>query len=223
MLQSLAMSVLLEPSAHAPAPEQPSMLVLENVSWKTYESLLRDTQEQRLRITYDQGRMSVMSPLPKHEWIKVVVGRMIGIMALELNIPMCSLGQTTWKRRDLLKGLEADECFYIQHEPQVRGRDDLDLNSDPPPDLVIEVDITHHPMDRAAIYAALGVPEVWQFDGTRVKAMKLEGGKYVPIETSPAFPFLRAVELERLLMMRASGDETGAMRAFRDWVVQLPR
>jgi Uma2 family endonuclease len=103
------MSVALEPTAQAP------LQVLEHVSWETYESFLRDMGEQRAhaRITYDQGRMTVMSPLPKHEWIKLLVGQIVGVMALELHIPVCSLGETTWRRKDLSKGLEAEGVARI--------------------------------------------------------------------------------------------------------------
>jgi Uma2 family endonuclease len=213
------MSVALEPTAQAP------LQVLEHVSWETYESFLRDMEEQHVhaRITYDQGRMTVMSPLPKHEWTKLLMGQIVGVMALELHIPVCSLGETTWRRKDLSKGLEADQCYYVQHEALVRGRDDLNLNNDPPPDLVIEVDITHHPIDRMQIYAALGVPEVWQFYRDHIQAYKLGGEKYAAIEFSLAFPFLQVSELNRFLQMRWSTDETSIMRAFRDWVVKLPR
>src|SRR2546425_179270 len=112
------MSVALEPTAEAP------LQVLEHVSWETYESLLRDMEKQRVhaRITYDQGSMTVMSPLPKHESIKLLLGQMVGVMAMELHIPMRGLGETTWRRKDLLKGLEADQCYYVQHEAQMRGR-----------------------------------------------------------------------------------------------------
>lgn len=214
------MSVALEPTSEAP------LQVLEHVSWETYESLLRDMQEQHVyaRITYDQGRMTVMSPmLPKHERLKKLLARMVEILSFEFNLPICGLGQTTWKRKDLRKGLEPDECYYIQHEAQMRGRDELDLMNDPPPDLVVEVDITHHPIDRMQIYAALGVPEVWEFHRDHLQAFKLENGKYIAIDRSIAFPFLHVRDLEQFLQMRWSTDDTTAMRAFRDWVVKLPR
>lgn len=104
-----------------------------------------------------------MSPLPTHERAKKLIGRLIEALSLERNIPISSLGSTTWKRQDLLKGLEPDECYFIQSERLVHGRFDLDLSKDPPPDLAVEMDITNHPMDRLAIHAALGVGEVWHY------------------------------------------------------------
>lgn len=188
-----------------------------------YEAILYDTQEQHIRITYDQGTMALMTSLPlRHQRLKVLVDRIIGITAMESNIPICSLGQTTWRRRELLKGLEADECYYVQHELQVRSLDDLNLAKDPPPDLVLEVDITHHPIDRMPIYAALGVPEVWMFYVDQLLPLKLDSGNYVPIEFSLAFPFLKPRELERFLAMRSTIDETTLMRSFRDWIKTVP-
>ena len=216
------MSVVLETSPSSESPLQ----VLEHVSWQTYESLLRDMQEQHVyaRITYDQGRMTVMSPmLPKHERLKKLLARMVESLSVDCNIPICSLGQATWKRKDLLKGLEADECYYVQHEPQMRIQEEVDLKTDPPPDLVIEVDITHHPLDRIQIYAALGVPEVWEFYRDHLQAFKLDGDRYTTIEFSIAFPFLRVSELSRFLQMLWSTGETSAVRAFREWIATLPR
>src|ERR1700722_19725462 len=126
-------------------PKPGSRRVLRDVSWEDYEALSQETDEQgsHVRISYDNGKMVLMSPLPKHEWFKKRVGRLIEMATLEWDIPIYSLGSTTWKRRDLRKGLEADECYYIQKELQVRGRDDLDLKRDPPPDLALEVDVTN--------------------------------------------------------------------------------
>ena len=145
---------------HVPAPALDG-IVLEGVSWETYERLRDelDDQGQRVYITYDQGRMVLMSPRPEHERWKKLIARLLEMMTLELNIPIASLGSTTWRRRELDKGLEPDECYYVQSEPHVRRKLDIDRR-DPPPDLVIEVEFTHHPADRHAIYAALGIREV---------------------------------------------------------------
>jgi Uma2 family endonuclease len=135
---------------------------------------------------------------------------------------MARLGSSTWRRHDLWKGLESDECYYIQNEARVRGKDEIDLTVDPPPDLAIEIQITHQAVDRLALYAGLGVPEVWHFRRERVRALKLEGGAYVPTEFSLAFPSLRPAELERFLAMRHSTDETSLVLAFQQWSRILP-
>jgi Uma2 family endonuclease len=127
-------------------------LVLEGVSWETYEALRSDLDDagQHVRVTYDEGRMCLVSPLPKHEKWKYLLGQFVEVIADERDIPISTFGSTTWKRRDRRKGLEPDECFYVQREREVRGKLDFDLRHDPPPDLAIEVDIRRHPVDREA-------------------------------------------------------------------------
>ena len=160
-----------------------------------------------------------MSPLPWHEKVKKLIGRMIELASLELMIPVSSLGSTTWKRRGLKKGLEADECYYVQHEHMIRGKKRVDLDRDPPPDLAVEVDITHHPFDRPSVYAALRVNEIWRYDGKRVTFLKLSNdGSYRPIDASEAIPALTPQVIDRFLAMFESTDETSLMRAFQEWL-----
>ena len=192
--------------------------VLRNVGWELYEMLLKEIGDRPIHITFDQGSLELMSPLPEHERWKKLIGHLIAILALERGIPIGSLGSTTFRRKDLAKGLEPDECYYIQHESAVRGKKRIELPADPPPDLAVEIDITHREIDRESIYAALGVPEIWVFDGQRLSAMVLREGKYRASETSAAFPFLKVADLERFIGMVEKTDETTVMRAFRDWV-----
>ena len=196
---------------------------LEGISWETYERLLQDLEGQNLRLTYDQGRLTIVSPTHRHDKLKKLIGRMIELMSLELGVVVSSFGSATWKRIDAAKGLESDECYYVQNEPLVRGTDDLDLAVDPPPDLAVEVDVTRHVAARLPVYASLGVGEVWQFRGKQLRALALKGGAYEPIETSLAFPMLRPAELEQFLAMRHAVDENTLMVRFRDWLRTLPQ
>jgi Uma2 family endonuclease len=198
-------------------------IVLDGVSWETYERLREelDDRGQRVYITYDRGRMVLMSPRPEHETWKRFIGRMVETFSMELNIPIRSVGSTTWRRREVEKGLEPDESYYVQREPSVRGRLGIDLRRDPPPDLAIEVEFTHHPADREGVYASLGVPELWHYDGEHLTCLQLgHDGKYQPAERSAAFPFLRPAQLEPFLTLITTTDETSLMRQFRDWVRQ---
>ncbi len=200
-------------------------IVFENVSWETYESLLRDLEDshQNLRVTYDQGMMVVMSPLPKHEKWKSLLGCFVEVIADEKNVPISTFGSTTWKRRDKRRGLEADECFYVQHEPQVRGQLEFDLKRDPPPDLAIEIDLRRHPLDRPSVYAALGVPEVWRFDGEKIEVLLLQAdGTYRISETSASFPFLKPADLKQFLDLFGTMDQNSLLRKVREWARTLP-
>ena len=207
-------------SSRSDEPEQRPSVLLHGVSWECYEMLLKEVEDQHLHINYDNGELEFMPPLPIHESWKKVIGSLVEAMASELEIPLRMLGSTTFRREALAKGLEPDECYYVQNEPLLRGRVDLDLSVDPPPDLAIEIDITRSSIDRQAIYASLKVPEVWRFNAKRLEFLWLEGDAYVPHEHSRAFPFLPWADLERFLMDWGTVDDTTFVRRFRDWVRQ---
>lgn len=208
---------------HAPVSRPPpgGVTTIENASWELYERVLEEMDGRNVRITYDQGRMTLMSPLPIHERVKKLAGRLIEFATFERDIPVCCLGSTTWKRRDLAKALEADECYYIQNEASVRGRTDIDLRRDPPPDLAVEVDITHVPLNRQSVYAALGVEEIWRYDGARFHFIqRTSNGNYEPIASSAALPFMTAQIVDRFIALMLA-DENAGLRAFREWLRSL--
>jgi len=198
----------------------PSFIVLDDVSWDLYEDLLKETEHQPVRITYDQGRLVLMAPTsPVHEVPKGLLGRFVETCAEELNVPIKSVGSATWKRKDLGMGLESDECYFIQHEAQVRNKKTWNLRRDPPPDLAIEIEITNHPANRAQIYEALGVGELWRCDGRRVSFFKLGAdGRYSPISSSQAMPSITSNAINHFLAMVGKTDDTTITRAFREWV-----
>ncbi len=195
--------------------------LLTGISWVTYEALLADLEHGGTRLTYDQGRLELVSPSTDHEEFATLIGRMIETMTLELDIPIRSTRSWTLKRELTRRGVEADESYYVANEPRVRGRRDLTLQRDPPPDLAVEVEISRPWIGKAPIYADLGVPEVWHFDGERLRVELLEqDGTYAESPTSAAFPFLPIGKLEEFLEHRAATDETTWIRRFREWVRQ---
>jgi len=209
----MSMTVVADPAAK---------VVLRGVSWDFYENFLREVDNQRIRVflTYDRGALEIMAPSPYHERYKTLIARFIETLTMELNIPIVSGGSTTFRREDLERGLEPDECYYIQHEAQVRETREVNLLRDPPPDLVLEMDYTPHELDRESIYAALGVPEIWRYNIRRLEVLlRQPDGSYQVSTTSATFPFLPMRELERFLLMRNTLDETTVVRRFRDWVV----
>lgn len=201
-----------------PTPER---VLLENVDWRTYSQLLHALGERpRLRLTYDGGTLEVlMSPLLEHDWDADFVGRFVVVLTEELALPIKSGGSVTLRRRRQQRGLEPDRCYWITSEPRVRGRRTLDLRVDPPPDLAIEVDVTHSSLDRLGIYASLGIPEVWQLDGPALVFHLLgPGGTYAAGAKSLAFPGLAPGNLLPFLNRRAQLDDNTVMRQFRTWV-----
>jgi Uma2 family endonuclease len=166
----------------------------------------------------------MLSPSREHERLKRFIGRMIEVATEELNIPISSASSTTLKAEWKDRGLEADESYYLANEARVRGRDEIDLRVDPPPDLAVEVDISSSSLDQLSIYADLGVPEVWLYDGAALKVHQLQSdGTYTRQTRSPSLPFLPLEQLEGFLARRNETDETTWVRAFRAWVKTLER
>jgi Uma2 family endonuclease len=200
--------------------QQPTAgVLLKNISWQTYEYLLQDLAEQPgIRLTYDQGTLEIMTPLDPHEKYSELLGNFVEVLTDELNQDICSLGSRTCKREDLARGLEPDKCFYIQNEDLVWNKEQIDLNEDPPPDLVIEIDIASSSINRLNLYESLEVPEVWRYDGTHLTIYKLEEQRYIECNVSPTFPFLSQAEIERFLEIRKITKEKALLRLFREWV-----
>jgi Uma2 family endonuclease len=200
------------------ATNRADRVMLYNISWQQFENLLQDLGESRAaRVAYDDGTLEIMTPLPEHEYYKKVISNAIEDIAEELDLDYESFGSTTWKRESKMAGLEPDDCFYFQNEPVIRGRLDLDLRRDPPPDLALEIDITSKSLNRFPIYARLGVPELWCYDSGELKIYILQNGEYVESEKSLVFPSLEIRELPKLIEQhRADGRRTIRL-AVRKW------
>ena len=197
-------------------------LVLADVSWEDYERLLEDlTERPGVRVTYDQGKVEIMSPLPKHEKYKEFVSHLIALLADELNIDVESFGSTTWKRREALKATEPDLCFYVANAEHVIGKDELDLDVDPPPDLAIEIDVTNESLSKFPVYATLGVPEIWRYVSKRKSVLmyELRDGEYVDIPASRSFPMLTPQVLADFLEQSKADGRTKVLAMFRRWLM----
>ena len=196
-------------------------VVLYGISWETYEALLEDLEEEHYILTYDDGTLEIMAPAPKHDRSGYMLSRLVGTYSEVRNIPIAGFGGTTWRRKDRRKGLEPDECFYVRSEPLVRGREDIDLLKDPPPDLAIEVENTRSSLNKFAIYAALGVSELWRYLNERLTVYVLqEDGKYAISNFSPSLPDLPLADIEHFMHLRHGKSETDWVREFRQWVTQ---
>lgn len=193
--------------------------VLQNISWETFEALLRDTGEDRgSRFAYDCGVLEIMTPLFEHENPKIQFDRFTLVLAEELGIEIRSAGSTTLKRKISKRGIEPDTCYYIQNELAIRGKQTLDLENDPPPDLAIEIDITSSSVNKLGIYSALGVTELWRYDGQNLKFYQLIEGQYVECKFSIAFPIVSVSEISRFIEQSKSMGEIALLKSFRAWV-----
>lgn len=190
---------------------------LTGISWQTYERLLTELGDRHLRVTYNRGQLEIMTPSPEHELSKKVLGRFVETLAEETNLQIYPLGSTTFKRPHL-SGVEPDECFYIRHIEAVKGKKRLDLNEDPAPDLVLEIDITNSSPHRLQVYQDLGVSEIWVYDGESLVIQQLQNGSYVTSASSQFFPTLQVPKLAEFLQQSETTDYLELVKAFRTWV-----
>lgn len=193
-------------------------VVLHNIGWNTYERLLADHENYSApRFTYDRGELEIMSPSPEHEAYNRSIALLVELLAAELGIDVYNLGSTTFRREDLERGFEPDSCFYIENEERVRGKARIDLAVDPPPDLVIEIDIISPSFSKLPIYAQIGVPEVWRYDGERLKILVLEGSEYVETTESTVVPPVTSNVLSNFMEKSTTTKRTVWLEAVREW------
>lgn len=207
-------------TAAALASERDQRVVLHDVDWAVYEALLasREARQGRVLLSYDRGRLTIVSPSQEHEINAERLGLLIRLAAAGMGLTCLGIGRTTLKREGLHRGKEADTAFYLANEPKVRGRV-VDLEIDPPPDLAVEVEATHEDPGMLTLYAALGVPEVWRFDGEALRVYALQDDHtYVPASASLGLPLLPLDELPRWLERAEPAGESIMTLEFLDWV-----
>jgi Uma2 family endonuclease len=205
-----------------PEPPPGESVRLSNISWDVYLALRNENEHRNLRLTYDRGFLEIMSPSKRHERVAYLLGRLIDAWTEARGLSVQGCRTTTFQRKDLDRALEPDNCYYIEHEPQVRDRDRLDLKTDPPPDLILEVDLRSPSLDRLPIYAAMGAPEVWLWRREQILVYRLSDAEYQPREASqtlPGFPIGQAAEL---LSRRLESDDNALVRSFRTLISAKP-
>ncbi len=200
-------------------------VILHNVSWKTYEGLLDENIDNcGTRFTYDDGELEIMTTSLGHEHVNRTLADIVRITAQETGRPFVNAGSTTFRQQDKAKGFEPDTCFYFRHAKEVRRKRAIDPFTDPAPELVIEVDISHSSLGRFRIYAAFGVTEIWGYDGERVLFYMLEGQSYREIAESVTLPAMTAVQASAFLAMELDEDDNLAWEhTVREWLRQRPR
>lgn len=198
-------------------------LLLHDVSWDDFRNFERMVDDQPgHRLTYDRGRLEYMTLTHLHESVKMLIHDLLVILCDEFDSPRKNGGSTTFRREDLDRGLEPDQCYYLEHEPLVRGKDVLDLTVDPPPDLAIEVEITRSALDRLGIFSALGVPEIWCIDDAHARFLRLnDRGEYEEYAESRHFAGITSDGIAEFLRKRDQLDERTLAKSFREWVREV--
>jgi Uma2 family endonuclease len=195
------------------------VLSFEDVTWREYELLLEALGENcGTRVTYDSGRLEIMSPTDWHGYYQALFGHLVGVITEELNLECISFGSATFRREKKEKGTEPDDCFYITNVGRVICKPGLDLDRDPPPDLAIEIDVSHQSLSKFPVYAALGVPEIWRYRKGNVYFYRLTGDTYMEISESDLFTFLTPKILTGFVVQDYIRGFNEVKREFRNWV-----
>ena len=194
-------------------------LLLRHIGWDEYEQLLDDLAERpNLRVSYNQGRLEIMSPLPEHEEYKEFILRLAHVLSEELGMPLETRGSATYKRKRTATGAETDTSFYVQNAAAIIGKRRIDLNVDPPPDIVVEIDLTHESLSKFPIYAVLGVPEVWHYNGEQAQIYNLADEAYIEASASRFFAVITAELLAEFIERSKEQGQSAALAAFRQRV-----
>ena len=193
--------------------------ILENISWQTFKSMLADMGSTRnTRLAYDNGIVEIMSPLVPHENSNRLIEAFVVVMCEELGLEIKRTGSFTLLRDDLEKGGEPDSSYYIQNESLVRDKENINLATDPPPDLVLEVEYSRSAVNKLTLYASMGIPEFWRYNGSVLRVYRLQLNQYSEVQNSPTFARIPVKEIPQFIQATRKNGEIATTRAFRTWV-----
>jgi len=193
-------------------------VVLQGVQWETYERLLADQGDSaRPRLYYDCGTLEIMSPSSRHEILKETISLLFQLLATEVEIDFVAAGSTTFRREDLHTGFEPDACFYVRYVSAIRAKEDIDLSVDPPPDLVVEIQVTNAVLDKLSLFATVGVPEVWLHVDESVEILRLLSNSYAKTSESSTLPGVTDGILTQFVKSRREMTNSAWINSVRDW------
>ena len=194
-------------------------MIVPDVSWEDYQQLVAEANNQNgVRLTFAQGSLEIMSPLPIHEKYKEFLLRLMDRLSTLMGFDLESLGSTTFNQEWLDNGVEPDTCFYIKNAAKIIGKNRIDLAVDPPPDIAVEIDISHRSTTKLKIYEELRVPEIWLYDEQKLQILLLTETGYADSPTSQSFPFLTSEALTQFLERSKTEGQGAVLRVFREWV-----
>lgn len=194
-------------------------VVFHDVPWETYLGLLNARGEGAVRLTYHRGVLEIMTLSQLHERLSRLLHNFVKVLSQEYGLEVASVGSTTMHGEQPRAGAEADESYYIRHEAIVRDREEYDPAIDPPPDLAVEIDLSSGSSRRMLVYAELGIPELWQYDGECLMFKSLGAdGLYHAVERSGTFPGLFSAELAGFARRRGTLGENALEEELRQWI-----
>lgn len=177
---------------------------LHGVTWADYERLLELRGESSgVRMTYLEGALEIMTPSTYHERVKTRWARLLEAYSEEIGVDLEGIGSWTIRKELEQRGLEPDECYFIGgHKPEAEV-----------PDVALEVVWTSGGLDKLAVYAGLGVPEVWMWKAGRITMFALCGDRYQELERSELLPQVDPALLVELV--NAESSQAEAVRTLR--------
>ncbi len=177
---------------------------LHGVSWEDYQRLLAVVGDAPgIRLTFLEGDLEIMTPSAPHERLMKRWSRLLETWSDEMGIELEGIGHWTIRNELTKRGLEPDECYFVGgYDPKAQM-----------PDLALEVVWTSGGISKLAVYAGLGVREVWFWKAGRISFHALRGDRYEPIARSELLPQLDPGLLADLV--NADSTQTEAVRALR--------
>jgi Uma2 family endonuclease len=203
-------------------PDSSRSIILHGITWDAYKAICAAVADQRVRMTYERGALEIMVISLVHDNYARLFGLIVFSLARFYRKRVRSCGSFTHQRQDIERGFEPNQCFYLASLAAIKGKKELDLARDPPPDLAVEIDISRSSMDRLAIYAAFGVPEVWRFDSKIIQVYVLKTGTYEAVTASPSFPDAPVAELARFVELGVREDDIAMVEKLEAWLAKLP-
>lgn len=192
--------------------------VFYDVDYQTYADLIEKYPERRNpRLTYDRGILEVM-PLPEHDNTDRVIKEIFLDLAFNFEIDYSSYGASTQTRERMRRGFEPDSSFYVGENAEPMRYRDRFLENDPPPDLVIEIDVTHSSINKFALMADFGVKEIWMYESKNLKTLLLEEGEYVERDESGIFPKVSSEVLNQFIESSREKSRIEWRKEIREWV-----
>lgn len=202
--------------------EKTQSVVLHNISWYSYKQITDTLQDETpAHFTFDRGKLEIMVLSLKHENLKKILAMLFERLSETLDIEIFAGGSTTFQREDLERGFEPDECYYVQNAELMRGKDSVNLDVDPPPDLTIEIDVKHSSLNRMGIFAAIGIPEIWRYDGEMLTIYLLKNGVYEETETSLVLPKVTAEKLSLLTEVGRNSTRRKFLSKIKEYTNEL--
>lgn len=197
-----------------PAQEQTFVL---DTDWEGYLKISDAVGERQIKVTYDRGKLELMTLSYEHESMKGILSSLLEAYLVERHIDYAMGGGMTFRRQDKDRGLEPDECYWLGSWRAMQGVKRFDPLVHPPPDLVLEVDVSRSSIDRIAMLAALGVPEVWRYRRSGQLEVRVQEtrGEYALVQASRALPGFEPATLLTFLAAHPDLSISGLVRAFR--------